>query len=98
MEETRQLEQLWRKYKDQGLVVLGIFSYEAEPDVIKYLAPLGVTYPNGSDPKFAIQSQYEVTGSPETVILARDGALVFHQAGPQKSGKIDLVLAPLLSK
>ncbi len=97
-EETQLIEQLWRKYKDQGLVVLGVFPYDAQSDAVGYLAKMGVTYPNGADPRQGTASQYGVTGFPETVILARDGELVYHGVGPQKQDKIDQVLSPLLTR
>jgi cytochrome c biogenesis protein CcmG/thiol:disulfide interchange protein DsbE len=48
-EEAAYLEKTWRKYKDQGVVFLGIDYVDTEPEALAYIEEFEITYHNGHD-------------------------------------------------
>jgi cytochrome c biogenesis protein CcmG/thiol:disulfide interchange protein DsbE len=75
-EEAPILEATWRKYKDQGLLVIGVDYVDTETEAKKYMAEFKITYPNGPDVQTRISQTYRITGVPETYFITRDGKLL----------------------
>lgn len=75
-EEAPLLEATWRKYKEQGLLVIGADYVDTETEAKKYLAEFNITYPNGPDVQTKISQTYRITGVPETYFITRDGKLL----------------------
>lgn len=74
-EEAPILEQTWRKYKDQGVVFLGIDIWDTEQDARAYMAEFDITFPNLVDQRGRIAVEYGVTGIPETFFITPDGMI-----------------------
>ncbi len=83
-DEAPALERAWEKYKDQGLVILGVDYVDTEPEAKKFIADFKQTYPNGADLGTRISQAYRITGVPETYFIAKDGKLL---AGQDSSGR-----------
>jgi cytochrome c biogenesis protein CcmG/thiol:disulfide interchange protein DsbE len=81
-EEAPYLEQMWRKYKDQGVVFLGVDYVDTEPEALAYIAEFDITYPNGPDLRTDISQAYRIQGVPETFFVAKDGTLKGVKVGP----------------
>jgi cytochrome c biogenesis protein CcmG/thiol:disulfide interchange protein DsbE len=47
--EARTLESAWQKYKDQGVVFLGVKIEDKEADARAFMKEFGITYLNGRD-------------------------------------------------
>lgn len=75
-EEAPILEATWRKYKDQGLLVVGVDYVDTETEAKKYMTEFNITYPNGPDVQTRISQTYRITGVPETYFITRDGKLL----------------------
>lgn len=75
-DEAPALQAMWEKYKDQGLIVIGVDYVDTEPEAKKFLQDFGVTYPAGADVGTVISSKYKITGVPETYFITRDGKLL----------------------
>lgn len=73
--EMPALEQVYRKYQDQGLVVLGINQGEAGERVTQYLRNNNLSFPSVLDTETSIARQYRVTGYPTTWLVDADGTL-----------------------
>ncbi len=73
--ETDLLEQSWLKYKDQGVVFLGVAYADVEPNSIAYMEEFGVTFPHAPDLGTAISRDYEITGVPETFFIDKEGII-----------------------
>jgi cytochrome c biogenesis protein CcmG/thiol:disulfide interchange protein DsbE len=71
--EAQALENIYRRYKDRGVVVLGIDYLDTEAPALAYLKQYGVTYPNGIDLQQQVARAYRITGVPETFFIDRDG-------------------------
>jgi cytochrome c biogenesis protein CcmG/thiol:disulfide interchange protein DsbE len=95
--EASLLEDTWRKYKDQGVVFVGITYADVEPNALQYLVDYDITYPNAPDLRTAISADYEITGVPETFLIDKAGVIQHVQIGPVSepsfSGMIEQLLA-----
>ena len=75
--EAPDLESVWRRYRSDGLVVLGVDSGDAKGDAKRFLSAHGVTYPVVFDPgeKLA-QGLYPLPGLPVTYVINPAGRIV----------------------
>jgi cytochrome c biogenesis protein CcmG/thiol:disulfide interchange protein DsbE len=75
--EAPDLESFWRRYRADGLVVLGVDSGDTKSAVRDFLSAHGVTYPIVFDPgeKLA-DGSYALPGLPVTYVLNRQGRIV----------------------
>ena len=80
------LEAVWRKYKDQGLVVLGVDAQDFRQDARRFMKRFGVTYPVVYDGKGSTLGRWGVTGFPETFFVDREGNVV----GERIAGAVDV--------
>jgi cytochrome c biogenesis protein CcmG, thiol:disulfide interchange protein DsbE len=79
--EAPRLEGAWQKYKDMGLMIVGIVHQDSEGNAKDFIAKHGKTYPNGMDPKSRIAIEYGVYGIPETFFIDREGKLAYKHIG-----------------
>lgn len=95
--EADLLEESWQKYRDQGVVFLGVAYIDVEPKSLAYLEEYNITYPNAPDLRSTVSSKYEITGVPETFFIDRNGEVAHIQIGPVNepmlTGLIDQLLA-----
>jgi cytochrome c biogenesis protein CcmG/thiol:disulfide interchange protein DsbE len=82
-DEAPLLEEAWQRYRDEGLVVLGIDAQDFRTDAQRFVDRYGLTYPMAFDGHGASLGRFGNTGFPETWFLGRDGRLVGeHIVGP----------------
>lgn len=81
-EEAPYLESTWRKYRDQGVVLLGVDYVDTEVEALAYIEEFDITYPNGPDIGTGISQAYRIQGVPETFFVAKDGSLRGVKVGP----------------
>ena len=74
--EAPLLEDAWRKYRDQGLVVLGVNSQDLSSDARRFARQVGWTYPLVRDGAGDVLGPYAVAAFPETFFVDRTGKLV----------------------
>ena len=79
--EAPRLEAAWRRYKDQGVVLIGIVYQDTEGNAKDFIQKHGKTYPNGMDSKSRIAIEYGVYGVPETFFIDREGKLAHKHIG-----------------
>ena len=80
---TRSLQKLYLKYKDKGLVVLGVNTADDRKIALDYLKANKVTFPNVLDSSDtahramrAYETLHEVSSVPTTYLIGRDGKMV----------------------
>lgn len=97
-EEAPYLESTWRKYKDQGVVFLGVDYVDAKPNALAYLDEFDITYPNGPDIAQKIAKAYRIKGVPETFYVDKSGQLRGVQIGPLYPPTLDNKIDELLAE
>jgi cytochrome c biogenesis protein CcmG/thiol:disulfide interchange protein DsbE len=68
-EEAPLLERTWRRYKDDGVIFLGVNIKDAESDAEDFIQEFGLTYPNVRDLEQELTRPFGVTGLPETFFI-----------------------------
>jgi peroxiredoxin len=97
------LESLYEKYKDQGLVVLGV-SIDGPDSVAQVkteVAKLGVSFPILLDQETRVVALYNPkTSAPYSVLIGRDGTILFKKEGYTSGGadQLDKDIAAALAK
>ena len=76
MNQLAYYDELYKKHKDQGLVVIAIHSSEGADDVDAYIAQLGYTLPVAVDDGASAQ-RYNIWSWPQSVLLNRDCRLAW---------------------
>lgn len=89
-EEVPLLEAAWKRYRDQGLVVVGIDAQDFSGDARTFARKNGITYPIVHDGPGDSVGHYEVVGFPETFFVDREGRLVGeHISGPVEEDELN---------
>ena len=80
-EEAPLLESTWRKYKEQGLTMVGVAIQDKEANAREFMRRFKFTFPNGPDPGSKISIDYGVYGVPETYFIDRQGRIAYKHVG-----------------
>jgi len=75
-DEAPALETTWRRYRDRGVVFVGVNVQDLIPQALKFLAQTKPTYPNVRDKDNSVYRAYGLTGVPETFFVDREGRIV----------------------
>jgi cytochrome c biogenesis protein CcmG/thiol:disulfide interchange protein DsbE len=91
-DEAPILQNVWERYRDRGVVPVGVAYLDVERDARAFIDEFGITYPNGLDMGKVISKQYRIQGVPETFIVGQDGEIVDFYIGPAKEGQLDAII------
>lgn len=69
-------EQTWRKYKDKGVVFLGIDVLDQEKNAKEFLNQLGISYINLYDQSGEVANDYGAFALPVTLFIDKDGKII----------------------
>lgn len=97
-EEAAYLEQTWRKYKDQGVVFIGVDYVDTKKEALAYIQEFDITYINGPDLETVISDAYNIQGVPETFYVSKSGELRGVHIGPLKAPELDKKIDELLAE
>jgi cytochrome c biogenesis protein CcmG/thiol:disulfide interchange protein DsbE len=86
--EAGALERAWQKYKDRGVVFLGVNIQDKEEDARAFMKEFGITYLNGQDASGKIAVDYGVWGIPESFFIDPQGRITYKHAGELKTSTI----------
>jgi len=75
-QEAPALERVWRDYRSQGVVVLGIDTNDASSEARKFISAHGVTYPTVGGGDYGLLGRYGIGNLPGSYVLNREGRLV----------------------
>lgn len=73
--EAPRLEAAWQRYRDQGVVLVGIVYQDSEANAREFIARHGKTYPSGMDPGSRVAIDFGVYGVPETFFIDQTGRI-----------------------
>jgi cytochrome c biogenesis protein CcmG/thiol:disulfide interchange protein DsbE len=96
--ETDVLEATWQKYRDEGVVFLGVAYADVEPNSIAYMEEFGVTFPHAPDLGTDISQEYEITGVPETFFIDKNGVIRHVQIGAVNQEMLDTLILDMLAE
>jgi cytochrome c biogenesis protein CcmG/thiol:disulfide interchange protein DsbE len=96
--EAAYLEQTWRKYKDKGVVFIGVDYVDIEPNALAYIKEFDITYSNGPDLGTRISQAYGIKGVPETFYIAKNGELRGLKIGPLVAPELEQKIEELLAE
>lgn len=80
--EQAALNQTWQRFRDAGVVVVGVNFEDAADDARAYVANAGISYPVGVDATSSTALAYGLRGVPETYVIDARGQLVDRVIGP----------------
>ena len=75
-EEAQALEATWQRYRDRGVVVVGINVQDLVPEAQRFLKETKTTFPVIRDKDNTVYRAYGLTGVPETFFVDRQGRIV----------------------
>ena len=97
-DEAPVLESTWRKYKDRGVVFVGVDYVDTEKEALAFLKEFNITYPNGPDIGTDASHKYRIQGVPETYFVGKDGQLYGNHIGPTDVPTLSAKIEELLKK
>ncbi|MCM8758328.1 MAG: TlpA family protein disulfide reductase [Candidatus Omnitrophica bacterium] len=88
----------YEKYKDKGLVIIGIAVNSKENDVKALIKQYNISYPVALDDGSAENAYGPITGVPTTFIIDKEGNLVpgGKKIGMFREGELEKFITPLL--
>lgn len=95
MGEVPLLKELYAKYKDQGVVVIGISLDDELKPLQEMVASKGMTWPQIHDADGSLVKLFNVKGTPTYYLIDREGKIVAKNI-PMK--KLDSAIDELLKK
>lgn len=95
-DEMPALERAWRKYRDDGLIVVGVNIRDAESAAARFVDEFKVTYLIVRDEQLQLARKLGVTGVPETYFIDQDWRFVTTLAGARRGTEQGtVVLGPI---
>jgi cytochrome c biogenesis protein CcmG, thiol:disulfide interchange protein DsbE len=80
--EQPELDATWKRFRDSGVVVVGVNFQDQSADAQDYLAEFGSSYPVVRDAESSTALAYGLRGVPETFLVDRSGRVVDRVIGP----------------
>lgn len=95
--EAAVLEQGWQRFKEQGVVFLGVDTREPEVDAKGFIDDFGITYPNGMDRTGVVAIGYGVGGIPVTFFVDKEGVVARRFVGAIRESQLIVWIEELLA-
>ena len=96
--EAATLQNAYLKYKDRGVVFVGVDYVDTEKEARAYIKEFQITYPNGPDIGTETARKYHIQGVPETYFIGRDGMLYGNHIGPIDERTLSARLEELVNR
>jgi cytochrome c biogenesis protein CcmG/thiol:disulfide interchange protein DsbE len=80
--EQQALDATWERFRDSGVVVVGVDFQDQSDDAKAYVAQAGSTYPVVQDADSSTALAYGLRGVPETFVISSTGRVVERVIGP----------------
>jgi cytochrome c biogenesis protein CcmG/thiol:disulfide interchange protein DsbE len=80
-EEAPDLEATSRAYRSRGVRFLGVDERDDEAAALAFVREFDITYPSVFDPSGALADDYALLGLPTTVVVDRNGQIVYRFTG-----------------
>lgn len=80
-EEAPRLQRVWERFRNEGVVVIGVNIQDQEGPAREFIRRFGQTFPSGMDRTGRISIDFGVYGVPETFIIDQEGIVVGKHVG-----------------
>lgn len=84
--ETPVIAEVYKKYKDKGLEVLGLFVWDKPQNLGKAVKDLHITWPQLIDSNDTVRDLYGVQGIPHILLIGPDGTILARELRGQAIG------------
>lgn len=101
IEEQPVLERTWKKYKERGVLFIGIDVRDTIPNAKAFLDGFDfkVTYPSIFDPDQRMAHEFRVSYPPSTFVLDRRGRIAARLVGAAtEAGELDVLIDEVLAE
>lgn len=95
-DEAPILQNVWERYRDQGVVLVGVAYLDLDPNSRAFIEEFGITYPNVPDRGARISEAYRIQGVPETFVVDQNGHIIEFIIAPVQPGQLDTILDRIL--
>jgi len=92
------LSRAWQRYRDQGVVVLGMDFDDATAAARSFAGRLGIAYPLLTDPGDRTAVAFGVTAPPTTFLIGADGVIEGTSIGPVAYDRLSAEIETLLAR
>jgi cytochrome c biogenesis protein CcmG/thiol:disulfide interchange protein DsbE len=75
-DEAPAIQAVWERYRNRGVIVLGVNVQDLIPEAQRFLKDVKATYPSVRDKDNSVYRAYGLTGVPETFFVDRQGRIV----------------------
>jgi cytochrome c biogenesis protein CcmG, thiol:disulfide interchange protein DsbE len=86
----------WQRFRDQGVVLIGIPFEDRTANSLAFAAELHMDWPLAADPGSSTALAYGVYGVPETFVISPAGRVVYKRVGPVDYGLLTDRITALL--
>jgi cytochrome c biogenesis protein CcmG/thiol:disulfide interchange protein DsbE len=97
-EEAPVLAAGWRRWRDTGVIFLGVDTRDARSAAIAFEERYGVEYQSVVDYNEQVNYAYGVTGFPETFFIDAKGMIVAKYVGPMDTPTLDAYVSALVER
>ena len=95
--EAPALQEMWDRYRDQGVVFVGVTYLDAPEASQAFVKEFGLAYANGVDEGRRISRAYGVVAVPETFVIDRGGNIAAVHVGEIEAEDLIGDLEPLVN-
>ena len=95
-EEMPRIDEVYRKLKDKGFVVLGVNVKQGEEAVAAFRKEYKISFPTPMDKDAGVAKRYGVVGLPTTFIVDKDGKIREKVMGDMTKEDVEKLVTPLL--
>jgi cytochrome c biogenesis protein CcmG/thiol:disulfide interchange protein DsbE len=92
------LTSAWGRFRDAGVVMVGVDFQDTRADALAYLRTAGMSWPAVEDPGSRTALAYGVYGIPETFFIGPDGRISAKHVGPLSYDQIVTEVTRLLPR
>lgn len=84
------------RWREQGVLFLGVDSQDAQEDALAFEREFGIEYRSVLDPDGSLAAQFGVLGFPETFFIDADGVIRAKQVGPIDAQTLETYVASIV--
>jgi thiol-disulfide isomerase/thioredoxin len=98
-QEMPALESFYRKYKDDGFVIVAINDGDPSQDVVQFVKEYGLSFPVWLDPTYiATEQAFKTLNLPSSFVIDRKGTIVLSWVGGIDKKTLEKYVTPIIKQ